>query len=60
MAKSFAFMHWWVLLKDQPTWEIFCNQSAKAPSKCLRINDVGVTLRSTHPLAPTLLELLAP
>ena len=28
VGKSFDLVHWWVLLKDQPKWETFCDQSA--------------------------------
>jgi len=40
--KPFDLIHWWVLLKDQPKWETFCDQSAKASVKRLRVNDGGV------------------
>jgi len=39
--KPFDLMHWWVLLKDQPKWEVNCDQSADVATKRLRINEVG-------------------
>ena len=41
VGKPFDLMHWWVLLKDQPKWEVNCDQSADVATKRLRINEVG-------------------
>jgi len=41
VGKPFDLMHWWVLLNDQPKWEVNCDQSADVTTKRLRINEVG-------------------
>ena len=57
VGKAFDLMHWWVLLKDQPKWETFCDQSGEASSKQLRVNEVGS--ESDSPSTPTTLTTLA-
>jgi len=42
-----------VLLKDQPKWETFYNQSAEASSKQLRVTEVGAYSESDNPGTPT-------
>ena len=41
MGKRFDLMRRWVLLKDQPKYETFCNQSVEASFKHSRINEMG-------------------
>jgi len=41
VGKPFDLMQWWMLLKDQPKWEVNCDQSADVASKRLRSNEVG-------------------
>ena len=53
VGKSFELMHWWVLLNDQPKWETFCDQSAQASSKRLRVTEVGPYSESDTPGTPT-------
>ena len=53
LGKRFDLRHWWLLLKDAPKWEAFCDRDAEVTSKRLKENETKAYSNMSSPSTPS-------